>query len=159
MKELLEYRQKMINRLETAAGEFRAACQAVRDPFVPVHAGGWTVHQVAEHVRDVDHYVYTARIQRTVTEQNPEFEDFDQDAWMAGHYNPREPLQPILREFTSSVGGLVKLLRSLPPEAWSRESRHEVLGGGFTTQLWVERALAHIEEHLAAVRKIADKLG
>jgi hypothetical protein len=33
------------------------------------------------------------------------------------------------------------------------------MGGGFTTQIWSERALAHIEEHLAAVRKIADKLG
>ncbi len=41
-----------------------------------------------------------------------------------------------------------------PQEVWSREGRHEALGGGLTLQLWVERSLAHIEEHLAAVKQL-----
>ena len=60
----------------------------------------------------------------------------------------------ILDEFSSNVEGLCKTLRDLPQEAWSRESRHETLSGELTLQLWVERSLAHIEEHLQAVRKV-----
>jgi hypothetical protein len=52
------------------------------------------------------------------------------------------------------VADLCTTLRGLPQEAWSRESRHEALGGGLTMQLWVERSLAHIEEHLQAVKKV-----
>jgi len=45
------------------------------------------------------------------------------------------------------------MLRQLPTEAWSRVSCHEKLGENLTLQLWVERALAHVEEHLETVRK------
>ena len=45
------------------------------------------------------------------------------------------------------------MLRALPAEAWSRESRHATMGSGFTLQTWVERGLAHIEEHVETVRK------
>jgi t-SNARE complex subunit (syntaxin) len=72
---------------------------------------------------------------------------------MSTHYDRAEPLAKILDEFTASVNELVQFLEPLSGEAWSRESRHETLGGGFTTQVWVERGLAHIEEHLASVRK------
>jgi hypothetical protein len=41
----------------------------------------------------------------------------------------------------------------LPPEAWSRVSRHTNLGRGLTLQSWVEKNLAHIKEHLEEIRK------
>ena len=44
-------------------------------------------------------------------------------------------------------------LRDLPQEAWSRESRHETMGGELALQLWVERNLQHIEEHLQTLKK------
>jgi hypothetical protein len=47
---------------------------------------------------------------------------------------------------------MVVILGRLPAEAWSRESRHATFGGGFTLQTWVERDLAHIEEHLKVVQ-------
>jgi hypothetical protein len=52
------------------------------------------------------------------------------------------------------VEGLCESLSGLPLEAWSRESTHEALGGGLTLQLWVERSLAHIEEHLQTVNQL-----
>ena len=98
MKELLEYRVKMIVRLGEAAREFRVACEAVSDPFEKIE-GEWTLHQIASHIRDTEKLVYGARIQRTVNEDNPEFKNFDADAWMREHYNPQEPLKEILDEF------------------------------------------------------------
>ncbi|MGC8855177.1 MAG: DinB family protein [Anaerolineae bacterium] len=149
--ELQEYRWKLLNRLEAAADDFAAACRAVVDPFTTRH-DGWTVHQLAAHTRDVAVDVYGPRVRRTATEDNPEFKNFDADAWMAAHYNPAEPLDAILNELTENIHSLVAFLRQLPEEAWARQSRHEINGGGFTLQLWVERNLAHIEEHRQSVR-------
>jgi hypothetical protein len=153
MKELLEYRVKMIVRLAEAAREFRIACEAVSDPFEKIE-GEWTLHQIASHIRDTEKLVYGERIHQTLNENNPEFKDFNADAWMVEHYDPHEPLKDILDEFIKNVDHLCKTLRDLPQEAWSRESRHKTMGGELALQLWVERSLAHIEEHLRSLKRV-----
>jgi hypothetical protein len=149
--ELYEYRAKLLARLVAAAGEFCTACRQVQDPFHPLTPDGWNVHQIAWHVRDVDQQVYGMRLRRAVNEEHPVFKNFDGDAWMAEHYDPSVPLEQILNEFLTSIYALAGWLSSLPPAAWSRPTRHEVYGE-FAMQTWAERGLAHIEEHLAAVR-------
>ena len=151
-QEALDYRQHLIDEIANSTEAFCAACRAVSDPFQPLEAGGWNTHQIAVHVRDVDAQVYGMRIRRSVTEENPLFPNFDQDAWIAEHYDPDEPLNPILDELSASVTDLVRLLRSLPDPAWSRPSRHE-LTGDFVLQTWVKRALSHLKEHLETVEK------
>lgn len=152
MKELLEYRARLLKRLAEAAAEFREACLAVSDPFAPL-GDGWNVHQIAAHTRDVQRLVYGLRARRTIEEENPLFENFDGDAYMQEHYNAGEPLGELLDGFVADVTALVERLQALPAEAWSRESRHATLGSGFTLQRWVERALAHVEEHLQTVKQ------
>jgi hypothetical protein len=153
MKELEEYRMSLMKRLEDAASAFRTQCLAIKDPYAALGKDGWTVHQVAAHTRDVDKLVYGLRARRTAVEDNPEFASFDGEAHMAGHYDPKESLSELLDGFVESVQALVELLRALPIPAWSRVSRHTTLGSGLTLQSWVEKDLAHIEEHLETVRK------
>lgn len=155
MKELLEYREKLIKRLREAAQEFRQACESADRLKRP--AGEWTAHQLASHTRDVEKLVYGERIRRTIQEENPEFKNFDADSWMAEHYSSQEPLESILTDFTSNVGTLCDMLEKLPREAWSRVGRHEIMGGGLTMQIWVERSLAHIEEHLRTVKTVENQ--
>ncbi|MGE5465024.1 MAG: hypothetical protein ACM3PS_16795, partial [Syntrophothermus sp.] len=88
----------------------------------------------------------------TALEHNPEFQNFDGEAYLAGHYSAEEPLDKILDELVEQVEDLTGMLRTLPPQAWARISSHVMLGRGVTLQTWVEKALAHIEEHLATVR-------
>ena len=144
--------EELIERFVAAAAEFRAACLAVRDPFKPVDADGWNTHQLAAHTRDVDRVVYGLRVRRTLAEDNPVFKNFDAEAWIAANYDADEPLASILTELSASVRMTASRLKTLPPEAWARESRHVEYGGGFTLQTWVERGVAHIEEHLATVK-------
>ena len=151
MEQLLEYRQHLLERYEEAAHEFREAVETVDSPKVPREADGWNVHQIAAHTRDVERMIYGLRVRRSLEEENPLFENFDGDAWMAEHYNTDEPLASILDELADSVRTNVARLKRLPPEAWTRPSRHETYGGGFTVQTWVERGLAHSEEHLTTV--------
>ena len=153
MKELDEYRVHLIDKLVTSAEAFRTACLAVKDPFAPLEPGGWNIHQLAAHVRDVDRLVYGLRAHRTIEEDNPEFGNFDGEAYMHEHYSVSEPLSAILDVLVASIRSLAGLLRTLPAQAWSRVSHHEKLGSGLTLQLWVERSLAHIEEHLKTVQK------
>ncbi len=151
MKELLEYRTNLINRLVDVAHEFRDACLAAKDPFASLD-GGWNIHQIAAHTRDVDKLVYGSRARQTAAEDNPEFQNFDGDAYMAEHYSADKPLNEIVDELVVSVEVLAQFLRDLPPQAWSRQSRHVTLGRGLTLQIWVERDLAHIKEHLKTIK-------
>ncbi len=153
MRELDEYRDRLLDRLSEAADEFRLASLAVKNPYAPLEPGGWSVHQLAVHTRDVDRLVYGARARRTLDEENPLFEDFDGDSYLAQHYERREPLPEVLEALVVSIDALGKLLREMPAEAWSRVSRHETQSGSITLQAWVERGLGHIEEHLATVKK------
>lgn len=155
MKQLMEYRSKLIDRLESVTDEFHKACLAIDNPFKAIDEGGWNTHQLAAHTCDVEKLVYGLRARQTTTENNPIFQNFDGEAWMDAHYNPDEPLASILERLSASVKETASMLRALPPQAWSRESSHEVYGGGFTLQTWVERGLAHIQEHLETVQKAA----
>jgi hypothetical protein len=150
MKELLEYRVFLVNRLRQAAAEFCEACEKL-DPAAKL-SGEWTIHQIAAHMRDLQHLVYDARARKTIEDENPLFENFDPEAWMLSHYERDEPMKKILDEFKTSVDDLCERLSALPVEAWSRESRHEIIGDRLTLQLWAERGLAHIEDHLAEMK-------
>lgn len=152
MKELTEYRANLIARLVSAAKDFCEACLAVKDVYAPLDEGGWNVHQIAAHTRDVNDQVYGLRAKQTAQEDNPEFQNFDGDAYMAEHYDANTPLNEMLEEFLNNVEALYEFLRVLPAEAWSRESRHITFGAGFALQTWIERDLAHIEEHLESVK-------
>ncbi len=152
MSELEEYRIRMLERLEEAARSFQAECLAVEDPYIALKEG-WSVHQIAVHTRDVDRLIYGLRARRTALEDHPEFQSFDGDAYMAKNYDASESLEDLLTGFVEDVDALVEMLRDLPPEGWSRLSSHATLGKGLTLQSWVEKDLAHIEEHLKAVQE------
>ena len=153
MKELEEYRTSLMEQLENAAKAFRTECLAAQEPHAPLEKDNWNIHQIAAHTRDVDKLIYGLRARRTALEDNPEFPNFDGEAYMAENYDPKESLSELLNGFVENVEALVELLRALPAEGWSRVSTHSTFGSGLTLQTWVEKDLAHIEEHLEAVRK------
>ena len=152
MKELIEYREKLLARLREATVEFCDVCRSFNDPFAVVD-GEWTVHQIAFHVRGINQEVYGLRVRHTLKEDYPEFKNFDPEHWMATSYTREEPLEKILSEFSASMNDVCDLLNGMPQESWSRLSRHEALGKELTLQLWAERGLAHIEEHLKVLKK------
>jgi hypothetical protein len=157
MKELTEYRANLIEQLKKAAIAFREECLATPDPYTPLEENGWNVHQIAVHTRDIEKLVYGLRARRTTEETDPAFQNFDGEAHMAKSYNVNEPLDELLNGFIQNIESLIGLLQSLPPEAWSRVSRHTTLGSGLTLQTWVEKGLAHIQEHLEQVKRHNEK--
>jgi hypothetical protein len=153
MKELAEYPVNLMKKLEEVAQAFREECLKASDPYAPLDAAGWNIHQIAVHTRDVDELVYGLRARRTAVEENPEFPNFDGEAYMSANYNPAEPLHDVVNSLVENVQALVDLLRGLPKDGWSRVSRHTMLGTDLTLQTWVEKDLAHMEEHLETIRE------
>lgn len=152
MKELIEYREKLVARLAEASKEFCQACLSFKDPSASVD-GGWNIHQFAFHVRGIDRELYGMRLRKTLKEDNPLFKNFEPEDWMEANYNKSESLEVILNEFSANIQEICDLMGNAPQETWSRMSSHEALGSEMTLQLWAERELAHIEEHLAELKK------
>jgi hypothetical protein len=150
MKELMEYREKLIARLSEATKEFCEACKVLGE-FATI-ADGQTVHRIAFLVRDINQHLFGVRIRKTLEEENPLFKDFDPDQWMRTHYREEEPLSEILEALSANVQNTCKFLNGMPQAGWSRLSRHELLGNELTLQLWVERDLAFIEEQLKTLK-------
>jgi hypothetical protein len=150
MEQLREYRRGLLERTAAAVEQVRLAARASRDPHVLLEPGGWSLHQVLAHLRDVSEQVYPPRLHRILAEDDPLFEDFDAGAWLAAHYDPDEPLESILETFARLNLDAVTWLAELPAEAWNRPGTHPAYGT-YTLQWWAERSLAHIEEHLAQI--------
>ena len=151
MKELIEYREKLLARLHEATVEFCDVCRSFAAPFA-IADGEWTAHQIAFHVCGIQREVYGMRVRRTLKEENPEFENFEPEVWMKTHYNRDEAMEKILNEFVENMNEVCDLLSAMPQEGWSRLSRHKALGPELTLQLWAERGLAHLEDHLKALK-------
>ncbi len=149
---MVEYRTRLLDKLLESSQAFCAACRAAPDPRRPVDENSWNVHQLAAHVRDLDAQSYGRRARRTLAEEYPLFPKFHADRWAAEHYDPDEPLEKILDEFLHSVQDLVAELKTQPAETWSRLGRHEIQGDR-TLQIWVERSLEHVREHLDSVKR------
>lgn len=150
---VVSYRVRLLEQLGADAQAFCAACRAVKDPFKATGENDWNVYKIARHVRDVDAQSYGMRARRTLAEEYPAFPKFDANLWMAEHDDSDEPLEKVLADFEQSIHELVGLLTPQPDRAWSRLGRHEIQGDR-TLQIWVERDLEHIREHLETVRKL-----
>ncbi len=153
MKELLAYREQLLARWAAVVDDLRRlllACPAER-LHRPLEAGGWTPHQIAAHLRDVEAQALWPRIERILQAEEPTLPNFDEQRWMQQRYDPDEPLAAILDEYGALRVREVTRLREAPPAAWNRGGRHPWFGRR-TLLWWVERSLAHAEEHLAQLR-------
>jgi hypothetical protein len=147
MEELLEYRQNLLNKLSGSTHQLESSILAAKDPMQPLESGGWNMHQVITHMRDVNKHVYLPRLHLILEQDNPMFEDFDAEAWMIEHYAPGEAMGSLVSQFGEQCQACSNWLGGLPVEAWNRPGKHPTLGT-HSLQWWVERLLAHISEHI-----------
>ncbi len=98
------------------------------------------------HLRAAEAEAFAPRLRRILEDDQPELADFDEGAWMAEHYEPEEPVQAILHAWQQVRRESARRLDGIPAQAWSRSGRH-VYWGERTLLWWVERSLAHADEH------------
>jgi hypothetical protein len=152
LDQLLDYRARLLARLEAQPAEFAAS--VARVPEGEWHArrdaGGRTIHLAAAHMRDLEVKAYLPRIRRILAEDRPELTPFAHHDWSVDGYQAGEPMTAILEDWSRARTELLALVRPLDSAGWSRAGFHPP-SGNRTLQWWVERAYDHARGHLEAM--------
>ena len=149
MQELWAYRERLLGRHAEQVLELRRALETfpAKRLTEPAPDGGWSAHRLVAHVRDVEIQAYIPRVHRLLAEVDPLLADFEAEAFTAEHYDPAEPVGQMVDDIDRARRGLRAELPIDKAQAWSRTGRHPALGVR-SVQAWVERAVAHFDEHL-----------
>ena len=143
-----DYRRRLLEcyRSQPAAYRERLRHSNGASLQAPIKPGEWSAHQLIFHVRAADEQAYGPRLLRILREDRPQLENYDEVAWMADHYDPSEAAEAILDRWQAARQAWAGILESAPPGAWSRAGLHPFYGER-TLQWWLERAVAHGEDH------------
>jgi len=156
MEELLAYRQNLLANLAGIVSELRQAAVDMPDAgwHTPAAPGQATPHQVLAHLRALESQAIMVRLRRVLDEDEPHLPLFDDDEWMAAHYDPAEPVQSILDDYGDLRQQELSWLNNLPSAAWNRTARHPWWGVR-TLQWWVEQGQLTARQHLEQLQTIS----
>jgi hypothetical protein len=143
-----EYRRRLVVRYRQQVAEYAEHLATLDDHTVraPLKPGEWSAHQVLFHTASVDEQAYGPRLRRILREDRPRLEDFDGDRWMVEHYDAAKPTRELLQGWAAAREAYAAEVQAAPPEGWSRTGR-QTFWGERTLQWWIERAVAHAEDH------------
>lgn len=155
MDELISYRQELLFALErdidelTCLGSTLSENNGHRSSDIPPHSP----HYLLFHLWVLETHEFTVQIQYILEADLPRLEFFDDEAWMANHYSPKEPIQVIIQDTARLLSNEIALLCELPLSAWSRAARHP-RWGVHTLQWWVELQHEVTIQHMQEVKRL-----
>jgi len=136
-------------RLPANAGEWRPVLQRA-DVSVRPRPDVWSALEYACHVRDV-HELYLHRLDRMLTETDPLYDNWDQDATaLDKDYGGQDPAV-VSDELESAGQGLADRFDTVSGDAWQRPGRRSD-GASFTVDTFSRYLLHDVEHHLWDVR-------
>jgi DinB family protein len=138
---VLESMPDDLSRAARAMGEATRAAPA---------GGGFSLVEQAWHLADLEGEGFGERIRRLLSEADPQLADFDGARAAADRGYRAKPLWDGVRAFAAARTANLALLRTVPPEAWSRSGQQE--GVGRITLRDVPRMMGeHDDSHRAEI--------
>lgn len=135
--------------LRSNAGRWRAVLDRP-DVLERPHPSTWSPLEYAAHVRDVFPTTQT-RLGLLLTEDDPEFPDWDQDrAAIEGRYAELDPAD-VARELEDAASRLAEVIEAIPVSAADRSGRRSN-GSRFTVETLVRYMLHDLVHHGHDVR-------
>lgn len=154
-----EARRELIDRIERAPAQLRAAVEGLNDEQLdtPYRPGGWTVRQVVHHVPDSHLNAYT-RCKLALTEDEPLIKVYDEGRWAELPDSRAVPIEVSLVLLETLHRRWVSLLRALPAAAFEKTWRHPEMGTLNLNQLLGIYAW-HGDHHVAHVTSLRERMG
>lgn len=148
-----------VMQLETMTDILRALLDGITDEqtrWKPA-PDRWSIAEVLEHLSHVESHGFRIRVERMVTENDPNLEVYDQLAYAAsGQYSGREA-EESMAHFEEQREDNIVYLNSLPLSVVHRTGQHEGIGPITVGQLlneWAFHDLGHIRQIAELVRVI-----
>lgn len=157
MDELFAYRGELLSCLGSVADQIAEKVRHLPSAswYQPIETGSHSPHYVLFHLRELEAQVFALELPRLLAEDTPVLPSFDDEAWMASHYDPEEPIHKIMQAITELRRHELSWLRHLSPADWSRSARHP-WWGKHTLQWWVELQLEYSFQHLDQLPPLKD---
>lgn len=157
LEEILAYREDLLAALEGVVQKISEIVSGIPSEawHQQVGSNSHSPHYTLAHLRALEGQVFAIQLRRILAEETPVLPIFDDEAWMAQHYQPEETAQAILEDFTELRKQELAWLRVLPSAPWSLLSRHP-WWGVHTLQWWVELQLDYSNQHLRELSRSLD---
>ena len=115
---------------------------------------GWSLTEIACHLRDIDHEVHRPRLELIRSADTPFLHAIDTDRWAEDRRYADQSGPEALALFAERRVQALRMLESLPPQAWERPARHALLGPTTFAEV-ASIAADHELLHLADIRRQA----
>ncbi len=153
MSEIAELLERLRRGPELVAVAMTGAAGSELD-YAPV-PGKWSIRQIVCHLADSE-IVAVDRFRRTIAEDNPTLQCYDEKAWAEKLDYRRRKISQALETFRRIRGENYELLRELPESAFERTATHTEHGK--QTLLDILRIYAeHAENHARQLRAVREQ--
>ena len=112
--------------------------------------GKWSVREVVTHLVDTE-AMFTGRILWIARQPEIELPGMDQDHWVGTSGGADRPMAELIEDFATVRAATVRLLRSLPAEAW--ENRGVASGHPVALRAIPWMIAGHERAHRAALKR------
>jgi hypothetical protein len=110
----------------------------------------WSAVEYACHVRDV-HALYLQRLDRMLTEDDPSYDNWDQDATAVERRYGEQDAEVVATELAAAAAALAGRFDTVSGTTWQRRGRRSD-GASFTVDTFSRYLLHDVEHHLWDVR-------
>ncbi len=118
--------------------------------------GKWSAREIVQHLADSE-MNSAIRLRKLLTEESPQIQGYDQDAYAARlRYNERD-MAPALEAFRAARSTTAQLFETMTDEDWAREGTHSE-SGRYTAEDWLRIYAAHAHGHAAQIRRLKEEL-
>ena len=109
------------------------------------------------HVRDIEIEGYHVRIQRTLTEQDPQLASLDSETIAQERAYGSADAQAVCADFRKARAKTLALLASLTPDQWERTAVFDHYGP-LTLRSLIHYLCSHDQQHLAGMQWLLGKI-
>lgn len=109
----------------------------------------WSIREIVGHLIDVDRDIWGPRIERTLSEDVPYFENIDQDELVRKHGWNEIPLEDIIAQLMRVRWNLAVFINNLPDASLARTCHHfsaGILSVADILQILVDHDAHHLEQ-------------